>query len=529
MHYHSTDNDGWQQPNGPFAGPWSTVDAVDLAIPKTPPKAPPWRITAATAPHVVARTRDWANTQPLRGRQKKKPCGDNTLWQPRRHDTAKFITNERKGFKHELKCAVAAFDKLPAQPTQALLEDASQHLERCYRKLFFLDKCGIVLKRKFNGPETQIVMTREQIRQNDKLRLEENAPMIDTWFEEAQAVSFERGDHRPTTLKASSSATPLPPWATPLPPRVPPPPPIPDVSPPPPLWSSDVRPSKPAPAVATRHSGDSSSDEPPPPSEPPPPITYIPPTGTIIAVAAKAAPPAINAPPAACGPPARAAPVSEATLEVECYATSDQVVERLSYSNQENVPLGVRWTLYEPGKTRRATGSTKRIVTPAGTAPPHVPMPTRPVPMIVFQAHEIHPSQEVDWTLGRGEDAEMKLRGIRNSMIKDLLVSKRSVQYRASGGSLKPWVYPGDVTVWEPIADHASLVVGDVVFCAVQPGDRIYGHMIHEIGDWYGATFWRIGNLHKPHPRINGWCHAEHIFGRLMEVWYLQPITSYTS
>ena len=165
--------------------------------------------------------------------------------------------------------------------------------------------------------------------------------MIDTWFEEAQAVSLERGDHRPTTLKASSSATPLPPWATPLPPRVPPPPPIPDVSPPPPLWSSDVRPSKPAPAVATRHSGDSSSDEPPPPSEPPPPITYIPPTGTIIAVAAKAAPPAINAPPAACGPPARAAPVSEATLEVQCYATSDQVVERLSYSNQENVPPSV--------------------------------------------------------------------------------------------------------------------------------------------------------------------------------------------
>ena len=148
MRFHSTDNDGWQQPNGPFAGPWSTVDAVDLAVSRTPSKTPPLRPTVATAPQVVASARQWANAQPQRGRQQKKPYGDNTAWQPRNSDLPKFVTNQRKGFKHELKCAVDACGKLPAQPTQALLDDANQILQRCYRKLFFLDIFNIVLLKK---------------------------------------------------------------------------------------------------------------------------------------------------------------------------------------------------------------------------------------------------------------------------------------------------------------------------------------------------------------------------------------------
>ena len=462
---------------------------------------------------------------------------------------------------------------LPAEPTQGLLNDASQELQRCYRKLLFLDKYGIVITKKVDGPEVQIIMTPQQIAHNNSLGAEDNSPMIDTWVE-----AVERGGHRPTALKASSSAKPMPPLATPLSSRVPPPPPpIPGVSPPSPLWSSELRPSKPVPAVATRHLGDSASDEPPPPSEPPPPITYIPPTGTIIAGAAKAAPPVINAPPAAtrhlgdsasdeppppseppppityipptgtiiagaakaappvinappaaCGPPARAAPVSEATPEAQWYATPDQVVERSRNSNQESVPpIGVRWTLYDQGKTRTATATPKRIVTPAGTAQPHAPMPTRPVPKILFQAHEIHPSYEADWTLDSGNGEELWLRRFRNCMIKDLLVSKRSVQYRSTGGSLAPRVQENDVTMWEPIVNHASLVIGDIVFCAVQPRDRFYGHMIHYIGDWNGTTYWQIGNMKNP-PWMNGWCYAEHIFGRLMEVSHVQPKTSHT-
>jgi len=73
--------------------------------------------------------------------------------------------------------------------------------------------------------------------------------------------------------------------------------------------------------------------------------------------------------------------------------------------------------------------------------------------------------------------------------------------------------------MWEPIVDYASLVVGDIVFCVVQPMGYFYGHKIHYIGDWHGATFWLIGNMKYP-PRMNGRCYAEHIYGRLMEVWY---------
>ena len=90
-------------------------------------------------------------------------------------------------------------------------------------------------------------------------------------------------------------------------------------------------------------------------------------------------------------------------------------------------------------------------------------------------------------------------------------------------------VQSGDVTMWEPITDHSSLVVGDIVFCAVQTSGIFYGHMIHHIGTWAdGTTVWWIGNMREP-PRINGWCAAEHIFGRLMECSSIKPAAMSTS
>ena len=111
-----------------------------------------------------------------------------------------------------------------------------------------------------------------------------------------------------------------------------------------------------------------------------------------------------------------------------------------------------------------------------------------------------------------------------NWLVRDMLLSGRSVQFRSSGNSLYPMVRSGDVTMWEPVRDHSLLEVGEVVFCAVQPNSRFYGHMIHKIGKWNEVTHWEIGNMKEP-PRINGWCLAEHIFGRLMEVSPIQPRT----
>ena len=111
-------------------------------------------------------------------------------------------------------------------------------------------------------------------------------------------------------------------------------------------------------------------------------------------------------------------------------------------------------------------------------------------------------------------------RDVRDCMIKDMLMSGRSVQYRSSGSSLTPVVHSGDVTMWEPVTDHSKLVVGDIVFCHVQAppyAPRYYAHAIHHIGEWFGQTYWVIGNLRNP-VHINGWCYAEHIYGVLFEV-----------
>ena len=142
---------------------------------------------------------------------------------------------------------------------------------------------------------------------------------------------------------------------------------------------------------------------------------------------------------------------------------------------------------------------------------------------MIVEAHRVHPSEEIDWTLHDGdEEWEERDRAIRNGMITDLLTSGRSVQYRSTGHSLKPVVYSGDVTMWGPVTDHSTLVVGDIVFCLVQPTQRYYGHAIHMIGDWGGKTFWQIGNLKDP-PHMNGWCYAEHIYGVVFEVSGIQP------
>jgi len=152
-------------------------------------------------------------------------------------------------------------------------------------------------------------------------------------------------------------------------------------------------------------------------------------------------------------------------------------------------------------------------------------MPDRPPPRLLFEAHEVHPSDEVDWTLNKDWDVEFHKREVRNAMVKDMLLSNRSMQFRSSGDSLKPLVRSGDVTIWEPVHDHALLKVGDVVFCRVQESNRFYGHAIHKIGVWPGGEkYWRIGNLKDP-PHINGWCYAEHICGHLNEVSYVQPMT----
>ena len=91
-------------------------------------------------------------------------------------------------------------------------------------------------------------------------------------------------------------------------------------------------------------------------------------------------------------------------------------------------------------------------------------MPTRAPPAIIFQAHEVHPEDEEDWTLDADWETELIRRNMRNSMCKDMLLAGRSVQFRSSGNSLHPFVRSGDVTMWEPVKDHSLLEVGTSSF-----------------------------------------------------------------
>ena len=118
-------------------------------------------------------------------------------------------------------------------------------------------------------------------------------------------------------------------------------------------------------------------------------------------------------------------------------------------------------------------------------------------------------------------------------MMKQELEKGRAVQYRSSGWSLFPKVWSGDCCLFEPVVNCNNLVLGDIVFCKVQPGDRYYSHKILDIW-WepvsqqmraYAPTEeianmdkWRTYTIGNNAGRQNGFCYDWHIYGRLVEV-----------
>ena len=261
------------------------------------------------------------------------------------------------------------------------------------------------------------------------------------------AVPWPTQDHHPSTAStASSSTTPPQLWpnVTESPPDVPSPPPpppagklpthVPPQPPPPqdapgassPPTSQLIKPEpppglslwiQPTPAVPAVHTGDTSYDE-----------ACMPMTRFYhMAVAASADPPAIDAQLAADPPPPRALRLSsipEDTVETSNTAASAEAEAKAVGGYKAGTveePPNYRWTNYPEGTKRKPHDHGRRIVTPVGAAPPHAPMPTRHVPVTVFGAHDIHPSQEVDWTRHPDEAEEQRLRDVRNLFIKAIL------------------------------------------------------------------------------------------------------------
>ena len=187
-----------------------------------------------------------------------------------------------------------------------------------------------------------------------------------------------------------------------------------------------------APAVPALHNGDTSYDEACMPM-----MRFY-----HMAVAARADPPAIDTQLAADPPPPRALRLSsipEDTVESSNTAASAKAEANAMGGYKAGTieePPNYRWTNYPMGTKRKPRDHGRRVVTPAGAAPPHTPKPTRPVPVGFFGAHALHPSHEVDWTLHPVEAEEQELGDVRNMFIKEVLKGGRSCRFKSSGHSL---------------------------------------------------------------------------------------------
>ena len=297
--------------------------------------------------------------------------------------------------RYQLENALRQTDGLTDQSTAVDRAREFANLAKQYRKLYFLDNLHILIKDAKDGvPEIEHRMTELQIQRNDELRVAEGAPMITSW--DALYVARQRPGSDVTSSKASSSSG--------------------QPGPPPPAASAPGGPgaTRPHPLPAPASDGDGAKrSRPPHAADRGPeaslfeecaeevPSPHLPTAGTLIATAPKASPPA-NA-------EAPATPVSGGSPRepVQDAPSADAICEgeAVSVVTAKAMPL-YRWTRYAPEQDRAPRFSAQRIITPAGSAPPHCPMPTRPAPMRISLAFEIDPTQEVDWTAARDQHDE---------------------------------------------------------------------------------------------------------------------------
>ena len=125
---------------------------------------------------------------------------------------------------------------------------------------------------------------------------------------------------------------------------------------------------------------------------------------------------------------------------------------------------------------------------------------------------------DVDWTLVPDNwQMELRLREVRNKLLKEKLLAGETVCYRSSGWSLWPRVSCGDMTTYRPVYSADDVKIDDIVFCEVQPGSRFYAHVVKEKrwDNWDEKYKFTISNINGYE---NGHCHIEHIHGTLIEV-----------
>jgi hypothetical protein len=149
---------------------------------------------------------------------------------------------------------------------------------------------------------------------------------------------------------------------------------------------------------------------------------------------------------------------------------------------------------------------------------PEFPMPNRVPPfvgLVLDGAFDVGPQIDFDWTLHEDWTIELHRREERSRLVKDALQAGHTVVFRSSGGSLWPRVHSGDSCTYAPVNVLSQIGLDDVVFCAVQPGNRFMAHVVKKIFAYEGRWCCTISNLVG---RENGWCEMEHIYGKLIRV-----------
>ena len=141
--------------------------------------------------------------------------------------------------------------------------------------------------------------------------------------------------------------------------------------------------------------------------------------------------------------------------------------------------------------------------------------------------YELGPEWDIDYTKQDNPDRNLELnrRLERDLQIKKQLQSGEPAYYRSSGWSLYPYVSSGNGCTYVPVKSQEDVQVRDIVFCEVQSfwkgnKSRFYAHLVRhaeldaEEGS-SGQMRYIIGNAtgHQ-----NGWCHIQHIFGRLIDI-----------
>ena len=120
-----------------------------------------------------------------------------------------------------------------------------------------------------------------------------------------------------------------------------------------------------------------------------------------------------------------------------------------------------------------------------------------------------------DWTDVEDPKMAQWLVEKRHLMARVLLQQGRPIQLTSSKASLFPLLRSGETFPLHPLLKK-DVLVGDIVFAAVEPGGRHYIALVWAKENTPTGTVYHLGNhRYGAAARWNGWCYNSQIYGYL--------------